>query len=191
MRHLGDRFARLGLAAMLTAAVAIGAAAPAFAADVTGTVSVTGGSLAMAASEGPAFGAVALNGSAQTKTDTVPIDVKDFRGSGAGWNLQITSTQFSAGAGVTLPADATTILATTAACDNLLAGCTVAANTILTPVAVPAGATAPTAVKFFSTPALTGMGDFTVTPSFSLRVPADALAGDYASTMTITVGNAP
>jgi len=141
--------------------------------------------------DGPDFGTVALNGSAQTKTDSTAIDVKDFRGSGAGWNLQITSTQFSAGAGKTLATDATTITLTSAACDTPLAGCTPAVNTILTPVTVPAAATAPTAVKFFSTPALTGMGDFTVTPNFSLAVPADVFAGTYNSTMTITIGNAP
>ena len=121
----------------------------------------------------------------------MPIDVKDFRGSGAGWNLQITSTQFRADGGATLPADATTITGTTAACDNVLAGCTPALNAVAGTVTVPAGPTAPAPVKFFSTPALTGMGDHTVTPTFALRVPADAQLGDYASTMTITVGNAP
>ena len=99
MHHFRHGFSRFSVGLGLAALLALGASIPAFADNVTGTVSVTGGTLSMSTNDGPDFGTVALNGSAQTKTDSTAIDVKDFRGSGAGWNLQITSTQFSAGAG--------------------------------------------------------------------------------------------
>ncbi len=188
MRYITDRFARFGLTAALAAVLAIGAAAPTFADDLGATATVTGGELDFSAADAPAF-SVALGPVIPPAADTIAIDVADLRGSGAGWNLQITSTQFSAGAGKTLPTNATSITLVTATCDAGV--CTTPVSTVVPPVTVPAGTTAPDAVKFFNASALTGMGDFTVTPTFSLSVPTNTLAGSYTSTMTITIGNAP
>jgi hypothetical protein len=187
MRHLKQDLARFALTLSLATAVAVGAS-PVFADPLTATATITGGSLSMVATDPPSF-TVSLGSVTTPATDTIAIDVKDLRGSGAGWNLQITSTQFSAGSGNVLPTNATSITLVTAACDAGV--CTPAVNTVVTPVTVPADTTAPDPVKFFSTQALTGMGDFTVTPTFSLSVPANTLAGTYTSTMTITSGAAP
>lgn len=157
--------------------------------DVTGSVTVTGGSLTMSAVDNPAFPGITLNGSSQTVTDTIAIDVADLRGSGAGWHLEITSTTFNDGLGHTLPTTAMSITGVTTICDGT--SCTDPTNENTYSKVVPAGGTAPTAVEFFDAALDTGMGDFTVTPAFELTLPATTYAGTYNSTVTITVANAP
>ena len=155
---------------------------------VEGSLGVTGGSLTMTASDNPVFTSVTLNGTNQTTTDTIDVGVTDLTGTGAGWNLQITSTQFTNGS-QTLDTDTTTITGVTTSCDQTT--CTDPTNSTVTySVTVPAGVAEP-AVKFFSADANTGMGDFTVTPTFSMAVPATTYAGTYTSTMTISLVSAP
>jgi hypothetical protein len=50
---------------------------------------------------------------------------------------------------------------------------------------------APAAVNFFNSAVDTGMGDFTVTPTFEIAAPAATYAGVYTSTVTLTVATAP
>ena len=59
------------------------------------------------------------------------------------------------------------------------------------PLGVPAGASAPTAVKFFNAAADSGMGDFTVTPTVRVTILANAYAGTYTSTVTLAVVSGP
>jgi hypothetical protein len=59
------------------------------------------------------------------------------------------------------------------------------------PVTVPADVTAPTAITFFNATADSGMGDFTVTPTYRVTIPANTYAGEYSSTITITVATGP
>lgn len=161
---------------------------PSFADDVTGSATVNAGTLTMNATDNPAFTAVTLNGTDQTTTDDINIDVNDSTGSGDGWKLQITSTTF-ASVSNTLSNNATTIQNATSACD---AGtCTDPTNGIGYPLTVPADTTPPTAVSFFNAAAGTGMGDFTVTPSLQLSIPANTYAGTYTSTMTISIASGP
>lgn len=185
-RHYKRAIAGLGLAGMLTAAMVV----PAFADDVTGTADVTGGVFAMAAADPPAV-AVTLDGTNQTVADPFDISVNDPTGTGAGWNLQITSTTFSTGGATpkTLSTSASSITGVNAVCD---AGtCTAPTNDVTYPLTVPADATAPSAATFFSAAADSGMGDFTVTPTFSVDIPANTYAGDYSSTVTITSATGP
>jgi hypothetical protein len=131
----------------------------------------------------PSFSAN-LNSGDQAKTFTVPLTL-----AGLGWNTTITSTQFTAGA-KTLPATASTITAVASACAN--GGlCTNPTNAITYPVAVPAGAEPPTAVKFYSAAVATGKGVFTLTPTVSVTVPQNSFTGTYASTLTISVVSGP
>uniref|UniRef100_A0A831TEY6 WxL domain-containing protein n=1 Tax=Thermorudis peleae TaxID=1382356 RepID=A0A831TEY6_9BACT len=190
--HCIRRGLALGLMVMFAATLAGSAVAD----DVTGTAEVTGGSLTMSATDGPTFTAAngngfTLNGTDQTKTDPFNIDVVDARGTGAGWNLQITSTTFSTGGATpkTLATNASQITAVSVTCDQ--GTCTGPSNSITYPLTVPAGSTPPTAVKFYNTAVDTGMGDFTVTPTWSLSVPANAYAGTYTSTVTITIASGP
>lgn len=68
---------------------------------------------------------------------------------------------------------------------------TAATNAITYPVAVPAAAVAPAAVKFFNAAANTGMGRFTLTPTVGVFVPQSSFAGTYTSTLTIAIVSGP
>ena len=172
---------------LLTVAVFVG---PSLAqSDVIGTMTVTGGNLSMTAGDDPAFTGVTLDGTDQTPNDTIDIDVKDLTGTGAGWNLQITSTTFNGGSGHTLATTATTITGVSSVCDT--GTCTNPTNVIGYALTVPADTAPPLAATFFNAAVTTGMGDFTITPTFELSVPAATYAGTYTSTMTLTLASAP
>jgi hypothetical protein len=134
---------------------------------------------------------VTLNGSDQLTSYTLPLTVTDARGSGAGWNLTISSTQFSDGSGHTLPTSASSISVVTMA-HNGTGTYTDPNNTVsyTSPIPVPAGANA-TPVKFFNATANTGLGSFTITPSVSIAIPANTYAGTYTSTVSVAVVSGP
>lgn len=133
-----------------------------------------------------------LNSGDQTKTFTVPLTISDTRtgaSAGLGWNTTITSTQFNNGT-KTLPTTVSTVTAASSACLN--GGlCTNPTSSIVYPVAVPAGASPPTAVKFYSAAAATGKGVFTLTPTVSVLVPQNSYTGTYTSTLTISIVSGP
>ena len=177
------------------AAVTIGSllfvAAPAMA--TTASETLTAGSLGFASTPGSVtFPATTLNGQDKTVTAQQPLDIADATGSGAGWNITATSTLFKSGIN-TLPAGATTITSAPAApaCDSGVTCTPGGSTTVSFPYSLPAAATAPPATKVFNAPAGTGMGDQTVTPTWSLAIPANALAGSYQSTWTLSLVSAP
>jgi hypothetical protein len=139
----------------------------------------------------PSFSAN-LNTGDQAKTYTVPLTLNDTRtgaSAGLGWNTTVTSTQFLSGSH-TLPTNASTVTAVTSACAN--GGiCTTPTNAITYPLAVPAGSTPPTAVKFYNAAAATGIGTFTLTPTVSVTVPQNSFSGTYTSTLTVSVVSGP
>ncbi len=131
-----------------------------------------------------------LNGKDQTVTTTQALDIKDARGSGAGWNITATSTTFTTGT-VNLATTATTVQAAPGlACDSG-ATCLLATNSISYPYALPAAATAPTATKLFNAAANTGMGDQTVTVTWRLAIPGNTPVGSYTSTWTLSLVSGP
>src|SRR5437773_9663160 len=85
----------LGLAALAAGAVP---AQSALAASATVTGNVNAGTLSISTSATPSF-SVTLDGTDKTGSYSVPTTVTDATGSGAGWNLTITSTQFTTGGG--------------------------------------------------------------------------------------------
>jgi hypothetical protein len=176
------------LASML--AVFLLAPAPGHAANVTSTGTVTGSVLSATTSATPSFSAN-LDSGDSTQTYTVPLTVQDTRGSGAGWNMTITSTTFSTGGGSpqTLSTGASSLTGMTSSCAS--GTCTSPANAQSYPIAVPAAGTAPTAVKFFNTTANNGMGRFTITPTIGVTIPQNAFAGTYSSTVTLSVVTGP
>jgi hypothetical protein len=159
----------------------------------TATASLTAGTLGFVSAPGNVTFSDTLNGTNQTATSPQGIDVSDATGSGAGWNVTATSTTFTSGAH-TLGTGATTIASTpSVACDS---GATCALATVLGskvsyPYTLPAAATAPTATEMFDANANTGMGNQTVTPTWSLAIPANAYAGTYTSTWTLSLVSAP
>lgn len=137
-----------------------------------------------------AFPAAALNGFDLTRSQSQTLDVSDATGSNLGWAITATSTSFTNGA-QSLPTDATSILtAPPRACD---AGstCSLATNTVSYPYTLPAGPSAPTASKVFNASAGSGMGNQTITPTWTLDIPASARTGNYTSTWTFTLTAGP
>ena len=71
------------------------------------------------------------------------------------------------------------------------ATCALATNSIAYPYALPAGSGPPTASKIFDAASSSGMGDQTVTPMFSLAIPAHVVPASYTSTWTISIVSGP
>jgi hypothetical protein len=166
-------------------------AAPAGA--TTASATLNAGSLGFASAPGNVtFPSTTLDGQNKTLTASQSLDIADATGSGAGWNITATSTQFKSGS-YSLPAGATTITAApaTPTCDTNVT-CTVAGSTTVSyPYSLPAGATAPTATKLFNAAVGTGLGDQTVSPTWNLAIPGNAYAGNYTSTWTLSLVSGP
>jgi hypothetical protein len=173
----------LGVLALVLAAVAV-------ANTVTATATVTGAGALSLSNGATASISDTLDGTDQSVSYSLPLTMNDLRGSGAGWNLTMTSTTFNDGAGHTLATNASSLASATSSCT---AGgtCTNPTNSISYPLTVPAAATAPAAVKVFNAGANTGMGRFTVTPSINVSIPGNSYAGSYASTLTIAAVSGP
>jgi hypothetical protein len=132
-----------------------------------------------------------LNGTDLVPTYTLPITVADTRnGSNAnGWNLAITSTQLATAGGKKLATTASTITSVASSCVG--GGCTNPTNSVNPPIAVPAGAGPPAAVKFYNAANATGKGTFTITPTIRVSVPANSFVGVYTSTITLAIAAGP
>jgi hypothetical protein len=172
--------------AAIAATAVMAAPASAATSNVTGTISA--GTLSISTSATPAFG-VTLDGTDQTASYSVPTTVIDATGSGLGWNLTVTSTQFTTGS-FTLASTASTLTGVTNSCVGG-STCTAATNSIGYPLTVPAAATAPAAVKFFNAAANSGAGKFTNTPTINVSIPANTRAGTYTSTLTLAAVSGP
>ena len=175
----------------LTCGALFGTAAVASA--TTATANLTAGSLGFVSAPPNVTFADTLNGTNQTATSPQTIDVSDATGSGLGWNVTATSTTFTAGAH-TLALAATTIGATPGVACDAGATCqlaTVNGAKVTYPYTLPAAGVAPTATEMFDASANTGMGNQTVTPTWSLAIPANTYAGTYTSTWTLSLVSAP
>ncbi len=165
-------------------------------AATTASVTLSAGALAFINSTPAAtltFPTTTLNGANRTITTTLPFDIGDATGSGLGWNVTATSTTFTSTTH-TLPTTATTVqTAPTATCDVGATGCTTATTTVTYPYTLPAAATAPTATKLFNASANTGLGNQTFTPTWTLAIPANAIASAtaYTSTWTFSLVSGP
>jgi WxL domain surface cell wall-binding len=193
MYFLKKRSIRFYLGFVLILTMAIGRSAiAAFADSGTATVAVNAGSLTLTGVTNVSAAPVTLTGDDQTTTYSMGLTVSDARGSGAGWNLSITSTAFTTGT-QSLSSTASSINASpTVACSSAGGHCTSPDDSAITyPLGVPAGATAPPAVKFFDAKASTGLGKFAITPTVTLSIPGNTYAGTYTSTVTIALSIGP
>jgi hypothetical protein len=185
---------RRGLAAASLACVAaLGAVKAVPAATVTVNATVTAGTTLSAAGNGTPSFSLTLNGDDQTATYTLPVQVVDARGlsAGGGWNLTVTSTQFSDGAGHSLPADASRITGVSSTCATG-STCALPTNSVSnTNLALPAGAGPPAAVKYDNAATGTGLGRVNTNASVSVAVPANTYAATYTSTVTVAVAAGP
>jgi WxL domain surface cell wall-binding len=160
---------------------------------VTSSIALAGFSLTTTAT--PSL-SITLNGTDQSPTYTMDLTVDNSAVGSTllGWNLTVTSTRFTTGGGSprTLSTSASSITGVTFVCAvNPLLCTSNPSNSITYPVAVPAGSSPPTAVKFFNAAATTGIGTYTVTPTVKVVVPANAYAGTYTSTLTLTLATGP
>jgi hypothetical protein len=175
------------LAATLVAAMPAATAFAQSTGDTTGTATITGGQLILGSVGAVSFSGT-LNGLDQTLTSSNSLAVTDATGSGNGWNLTVVGTQFTTGGGAphVLAATALTITGVTAAASGT-GTVTTPTNGVTYPFVVPAS----TATKFFNAAANTGMGAFDLTASYNVSVPASAFAGNYTSTLTVSLVAGP
>jgi len=154
------------------------------------TANVTAGSLAFVSAPPSVTFNDTLNGANQTPTVTQALDIGDATGSGTGWSITATSTTFTTGS-ITLATTSTSVTATpTVACDSGIT-CVTATNSVSYTYTLPAAATAPTATKLFNAAVNTGMGNQTVTVTWSLALPASTKVGTYTSTWTLSLVSGP
>ena len=183
---LKQRAARLTLGLGLAAALACGAVVPALADDVTGTAEVSGAaSVVFSVPATLSMSAVSLDGTDKESTGSLAIGVTDYRGTGAGWKLQVSSTGFMR-SGDTTPLAGFKI--SSSALADISTGASTAPTNTASTSAIPIGSSPAT---FYSAAADSGMGNFTITPTFVLPVPANTLQGSYTAAVTIDTSSAP
>jgi hypothetical protein len=151
----------------------------------TASISIIGGALFIQTSPVD-FGTVELTGDEQTvDTQPSPWGAGDATGTGAGWNVSMTSTDFVAG-GNSIDVSNFMIMIDQA---NVV---TQSGNTApQSQVASFQALSDTTPLKILSAAAGTGMGSYQFTPDFRLVVPGDAGTGDYQALMTVTVNAGP
>lgn len=149
------------------------------------------GTLTVSSTSAPTF-SVNLNAGDQTPSFTVPMTLTNTRtgaGGAAGWNLSITSTQYTTGT-AKLATNASAVTAVSATC-NSGGSCSSPSSTITPPVGVPAASSPPMPVKFTNATAGSGIGLFTITPTIAVSVPQNSFAGAYQSTLTVSLSSGP
>ena len=174
---------------VLLLALAVGGSALTYADSGTASTRIKGGSL----TESHATNHVKLKLSKKMSmaSYTLPITIKDARGSGKGWNLMITSTTFQLeDNNKYLPANASRIVGVSIAC-GAKSTCLSPVNSISYPLIVPAGVKPPTPVKFFDAALYSGMGRFQLTMMVNVNIPQNTQAGTYTSTLTLSIANGP
>jgi hypothetical protein len=166
------------------AVLALTAATAALAGTLTATATVSGtAGISLNLPSNPTI-TDTLDGTDQTVSYAPILGVLDARGSGAGWNLQISATTFSDGAGHTL---AQGQVASVAQACKAGSTCTVATSSGITyPLTI-----GTTAAKFFSAALNTGLGKIDVTPTINVAIPGNAYAGSYTSTVTLAATTGP
>jgi hypothetical protein len=179
----------LGLA--VAGLLAIPGAAFAGVGDVPGEADLLAGTFTMVTPSALSF-STTLNGTNQVLSQTQALEMLDQTGSGAGWNVTLTSTQFATTAPVKLLSltAASDMSLTLGACDALVS-CTLGTNTTTYPIVVPAATVAPTAVKIQTAAIGTGLAGQTWTHTMDLAIPANTKVGSYLSTWTYSLVSAP
>jgi hypothetical protein len=166
------------------AVLALVAATAALAGNLTTTATVTGtAGISLNLPSNPSI-TDTLDGTDQTVSYAPILGVVDARGSGAGWNLQISATTFSDGAGHTLNQGQVASVA-----QGCKAGstCTVATSSGITyPLTI-----GTVAAKFFNAALNTGLGKIDATPTINVSIPGNAYAGTYTSTVTLAAATGP
>jgi hypothetical protein len=201
-----------GSAALLSGAAdaaACGTVVPAgTSCTLAGTVNLTGGALTLTSPSSLTWTAT-LTGLNQSLVDTTAADqqytVNDATGTGAGWHVTLSATQFTNGTHVfpntgtfVTNGSVTSVTSTSGPSATCTGTCTLPTNTTTYPVGITTAATAPTPVTIFDTAAATGLGQMVIGGSAAanpvgwwVNVPASASAGSYTSTITVQIISGP
>lgn len=187
MEFLKNRSARFYLVFFFILAMTIGGATLGAFADSGGaTATVSAGQLTETGTYSGASVSTTLNGTDQTLSYSLPVQVKDATGSGSGWNLTISATNLTDGV-AGHPSLTEQVSAATASC---VSGnhCTNATST--TPPTYPV-VLSNSAQKFFSADANSGMGILSVSTTVQVLVLGNTYAGTYTATLTLAVVSGP
>ncbi|HEX4678856.1 MAG TPA: WxL domain-containing protein [Gaiellaceae bacterium] len=166
------------------AALALAAATAALAGTLTTTATVSGtAGVSLNLPANPSL-TDTLDGTDQTVSYAPVLGIVDARGSGAGWNLQISATAFTDGASHTL---AQGQVASVAQACKAGSTCTLATSSgISYPLTI-----GTVAAKLFSAALNTGLGKIDLTPTIDVAIPGNAYAGTYTSTVTLAATTGP
>lgn len=188
-RRLTSRACGIVASVAILLALTLGSMGTAFADSPAPSTSVSGGSLTETAGTVTITNPT-LTGSNQLITMSIPLELTDLTGTGAGWHVTITSTSFANGSH-TLDAPLCTGVALNSTTPHDGNGTyTDPALTSLSG-AIPAGASAPTAASLTSAAATSGMGKFNLDATFTISLPSNAYSGTYSSTITLAVVTGP
>jgi hypothetical protein len=177
--------ALLALALLVVAVYAVGLAGAADDLgpyDATVSVDVLPGYLTLGPSDDTTLTAVTLTGSDQTATgDLDTLTVTDARGTGVGWYLTMSATDFDGTAGTAvgkdpIPATGFRISSVTL---SAVGGSTAGIDDDTGALDIP--------LKVIDSEAPNGRGSYTADVELELDVPAEAYEGTYASTLTQTL----
>ncbi|MBC8196067.1 MAG: WxL domain-containing protein [Acidimicrobiia bacterium] len=139
------------------------------------------------------FDTVTLSGSDTTTTGSATWSVADPRGTGAGWNVTVVSTDFIGtidGVVKTIDIDAgNQDLLVSIASIAISAGNAAPTTTITSDTDVPFSGATP--LKILSAAVDAGMGSYTYVPTFTLEIPTSTVAGTYAAAVTVTINAGP
>lgn len=188
------------------------AVAAASSCTLTGTLSLSGGSLTLT-SPGQLRWSTTLNGLNQNVADTNSSDqsfiVDDATGSGDGWNIGIEATQFSTSGGTVHTLATSGVLSANGNTSTYNSGtgpdaacyagstCSTTSNLVSAyPVAIPTPASPSSFTTIWDEAGSgDGMGQYTVGSSdpmgWWLALPADTYAGTYTSTVTLEINSGP
>ena len=149
-----------------------------------GSAEIAGSGLTMVTPATVDFGAT-LNGNDQVAHAPQVLDVLDYTGTGAGWNVTLSATAFTDASSHALADDAVTDESSSfVTCD---ATCTQADNLIgVNPVVIDG-----TASRIMTASVDTGLGGQQWSHDMALAIPANTHAGTYTSTWTYSVTSAP
>ena len=151
------------------------------------TVTIAAGALTNETS-GVVLSGITLGG-ANTESSGAPATpwvATDARGSGAGWNVTISSSSFAGSAGGSIPYTNFKIALAQGAITS-----SVGATAPPTTGAATATAFSATPLTLLTATGPAGMGAYNYTPNFVLTVPASATPGLYTANMTISINSGP
>jgi hypothetical protein len=150
-----------------------------------------------------------LNGNNQSVTDAVSGDqqlaVSDATGSGAGWHITVSATTFSNGTHTlsdtgtfVLSGSISSITASTAPTASCVTSCTPPSDVATYPVAITTASSSPPPADVYDVAAGSGLGAITLgghsaadPVGWWVNVPANARAGAYTSTVTVSIVSGP